>query len=243
MASDRRLEIFGILIIAVSVFLLFSFLGYNPNEEPSISPNVKIENPMGILGLIISHVFVKLGFGYVMILIPIFGMLWGWTLFAKKDYENLIKISQYGILFIFLFSVSLGFTFITFSPESHYLIPGLLGSKIAYFFVDWLSKWGTFIFILASYLALFRGFFNIDFYAPFPIISAKINNLKNKFGIFVKEKKKEKIKRRHTLDLKEKIGAKAEREHHYSHSKIRKSFIQKSLILNLIMLQAVIEMT
>ena len=219
MASDRRLEIFGILIIAVSVFFLFSLLGYNPNEEPSISPNVKIENPMGILGLIISHVFVKLGFGYVMIVIPIFGILWGWTLFAKKDYENLIKISQYGILFIFLFSVSLGFTFIIFSPESHYLIPGLLGSKIAYFFVDWLSKWGTFIFILASYLALFRGFFNIDFYAPFPIISAKINNLKNKFGIFVKEKKKEKIKRKHTLDLKEKIGAKTEREHHYSHSK------------------------
>ncbi|MAI85686.1 MAG: hypothetical protein CMF99_00635 [Candidatus Marinimicrobia bacterium] len=222
MASDRRLEIFGILIISVSVFLLFSFLGYNPNEEPSISPNVKIENPMGILGLIISHIFVKLGFGYVMIVIPIFGMLWGWTLFAKKDYENLIKISQYGILFIFLFSVSLGFILTIFSPKSHYLIPGLLGSKLAYFFVDWLSKWGTFIFILASYLALLRGFFNIDFYAPFPIISAKINNLKNKFGIFVKEKKKEKIKRRHTLVLKEKIGAKTEREQHYNHSKIKK---------------------
>ena len=103
MASDRRLEIFGILIIAVSVFLLFSLLGYNPNEEPSISPNVKIENPMGILGLVIAHVFVKLGFGYVTVVIPIFGLLWGWTLFAKKKYENLIKISQYGILFIFLF--------------------------------------------------------------------------------------------------------------------------------------------
>ena len=161
MTSDRRLEIFGILLIAISVFLLFSFLGYNPNEEPSISPNVKIENPMGILGLIISHTFVKLGFGYVMVVIPVFGMIWGWTLFAKKDLENLIKISQFGIFFIFLFSVSLGFLVITFSPKSHYLIPGLLGSKIAYFFVDWLSKWGTFIFILASYLALIRGFFNI----------------------------------------------------------------------------------
>ena len=53
---------------------------------------------------------------------------------------------------------------------------------------------GYFIFILASYLALFRGFFNIDLYAPFPIISAKINNLKNKFGIFVKEKKKKKLR-------------------------------------------------
>ena len=36
----------------------------------------------------------------------------------------------------------------------------------------------------------------------------------------LRRKKKEKIKRKHTLDLKEKIGAKAEREHHYSHSKI-----------------------
>ena len=135
MASDRRLEIFGILLIAVSVFLFFSFLGYNPNEEPSISPNVKIENPMGILGLVISHIFVKLGFGYVTIIIPIFGMRLGWSLFAKKNYENLIKIFQYGILFIFLFSISLGFLLITFSPKSHYLIPGLLGSKIAYFFV------------------------------------------------------------------------------------------------------------
>ena len=89
MASDRRLEIFGILIIAVSVFLLFSFLGFSPNEEPSLSPNVKVENPMGILGLFISYVFIKLGFGYVMIIVPMFGILWGWTLFAKKDYTNI----------------------------------------------------------------------------------------------------------------------------------------------------------
>ncbi len=231
MASDRRLEIFGILIISVSVFLLFSLLGYNPNEEPLISPNVKIENPMGILGLVIAHVFVKLGFGYVTVIIPVFGVLLGWTLFAKKDYGNLIRISQYGILFIFLFSVTLGFVLIIFSPESHYLIPGLLGSKIAYFFVDWLSKWGTFIFISASYLALIRGFFNIDFYAPFPIILSKINKLKNKFGIFVKEKKKEKIKRKHTLDLKEKIGEKVEQERHNSHTKINdKRYLEKSKI-------------
>ena len=139
MATDRRLEIFGILVIAISIFLLFSLLGYNPNEEPSISPNVKVENPMGILGLVISHVLVKLGFGYSMIIIPAFGFLWGWTLFAKRSYENIIKITQYGIGLIFLCSVSLGFILITFSTKSNYLVPGLLGSKIAYFFVDWLS--------------------------------------------------------------------------------------------------------
>ena len=85
MASERRLEIFGILIIAISVFLLFSLIGYNPNEEPSISPNVKVENPMGILGVTISHFLIKIGFGYVSVLLPFIGFLWGWSFFAKKD--------------------------------------------------------------------------------------------------------------------------------------------------------------
>jgi len=228
MATDRRLEIFGIIIIAISIFLLFSLLGYNPNEEPSISPNVKVENPMGILGLVISHFLIKLGFGYVMIATPGFGLLWGWTLFSKKDYENIIKISQYGIGLIFLFSVSLGFIVIIFSPKSHYLIPGLLGSKIAYFFVDWLSEWGTLIFLFASYLAIIRGYFNIDYYAPFPILAAKINNLKNNLRLFMKDKEKEKIKRKHTLDLKEKIDAKSDRELHDNQYNNQDKFQQRN---------------
>ena len=82
MASERRLEIFGILLIAISVFLLFNLIGYNPSEEPSISPKVLIENPMGILGFeFILHYLIKLGFGYISTLIPIFGFLWGWTIF------------------------------------------------------------------------------------------------------------------------------------------------------------------
>ena len=232
MATDRRLEIFGIIIIAISIFLLFSLLGYNPNEEPSISPNVKVENPMGILGLVISHFLIKLGFGYVVIVTPVFGLLWGWTLFSKKDYENIIKISQYGIGLILLFSVSLGFIVIIFSPKSHYLIPGLLGSKIAYFFVDWLSEWGTLIFLFASYLAIIRGYFNIDYYAPFPILSAKISNLKNNLRLFMKDKEKEKIKRKHTLDLKEKIDAKSDRELHDSQYNNQDNFQQENSGIN-----------
>ena len=76
MENDRRLEILGILIIALSVFILVSLLGYNSNEEPSISPNIQIDNPMGILGLITSYVLVKKGFGYVSILLPMIGFAW-----------------------------------------------------------------------------------------------------------------------------------------------------------------------
>ena len=53
MENERRLEILGILIIALSVFILVSLVGYNPSEEPSISPDIQIDNPMGILGVLV----------------------------------------------------------------------------------------------------------------------------------------------------------------------------------------------
>ena len=71
MDTERRLEILGILIISLSVFILVSLTGYNPNEEPYISPNVKITNPMGILGVFTSYYFIKRGFGYLSIIIPV----------------------------------------------------------------------------------------------------------------------------------------------------------------------------
>ena len=64
MNKHRRLEILGILLVAISVFILVSLIGYNVNEEPTISPNIKIENPMGILGVYIAHYFIKLTFGF-----------------------------------------------------------------------------------------------------------------------------------------------------------------------------------
>ena len=217
MASERRLEIFGILLIAISVFFLFSLIGYNPNEEPSISPNVKVENPMGILGVIISHVLIKMGFGYIAILFPFLGFLWGWSLFAKKKIAYVFRISQYGVIFIFLVSVSLGFLLITLSPKSNFLIPGLIGYKIAYFLIDWLSQWGTFIFLFAAYIAMSRAYFNIDLYKPFLILGQKLGDYKKEINKFFENREIEKVKRKHTLDLKEKIGAKAEQELNFNH--------------------------
>ena len=84
MDTERRLEILGILIISLSVFILVSLTGYNPNEEPHISPNVKITNPMGIMGLLISYFMIKKGFGFIVVILPITGIVWGWFLFSKK---------------------------------------------------------------------------------------------------------------------------------------------------------------
>ena len=85
MENERRLEILGILTIALSVFISVSLIGYNTSEEPSISSNVQVTNPMGILGIFTSHLFIKLGFGFSTIVIPLLGFAWGWFLFSKKE--------------------------------------------------------------------------------------------------------------------------------------------------------------
>ncbi|HIA24082.1 MAG TPA: hypothetical protein EYN76_06830 [Candidatus Marinimicrobia bacterium] len=55
--KDRRLEILGILIITTSLLVFVSLIGYSPSEDPGISPNVQIENPLGILGVYLSYFF------------------------------------------------------------------------------------------------------------------------------------------------------------------------------------------
>ena len=87
--EDRRLEILGILLLTISVFIFVSLLGHNPSEEPSIRPGLNINNPMGILGVLISHLFVKLGFWFY-----IYNYSWYWIVLGmgflfKKRYSNI----------------------------------------------------------------------------------------------------------------------------------------------------------
>jgi len=93
--KERKLEILGILSIAISFLVIVSMLGYNSFEDPGISPNVQVENPMGILGVFIAYFFIKFSFGYSSYVLPVLGMVWGWWIFSNKDRSFLRKISAY----------------------------------------------------------------------------------------------------------------------------------------------------
>ncbi|MCK4903828.1 MAG: DNA translocase FtsK 4TM domain-containing protein, partial [Candidatus Marinimicrobia bacterium] len=127
--KDKRIEITGILLIAVSVFVLISLIGYSPFEEPKISPNVQIQNPMGILGIYLSHYLIKIAIGYVSILLPVLGIFWGWWLIGKKKTRKLVRTTLFILLGMFLFSVSLGLIEIINAKGSvhSYLTAGLAG--------------------------------------------------------------------------------------------------------------------
>ena len=164
MDNERRLEILGILIITLSIFLLVSLAGYNPNEESTISPNILIENPMGMFGLVISDLFIKYGFGYTTLMLPFLGFVWGWFLFSKRSLQVLFKITKFALILMILVSFNIGVLIQFFYKDNiNYLHSGLIGANLADLFIDLFSIWGTLVFILASYLVLFRGYFNINY--------------------------------------------------------------------------------
>ena len=214
MQEERRLEILGILTIALSVFVLVSLGGYNPSEEPSISSNVQINNPMGILGIFTAHIFIKLGFGYASFIIPLLGLAWGWFLFSKKDLNAIIKTSIYGLGTMIMISITIGVLSIKLATDGavSYGLSGLVGGTVADFALSWLSIWGTALFLIAGFLMIIRGYFNLDYYGPFIQLNEKWKSWRSQKAEEKDQFEKDEAKRLHTQELKTKIDAQKERD-------------------------------
>ena len=216
--KERKLEILGILSIAISFLVIISMVGYNSFEDPGISPNVQVENPMGILGVFIAYFFIKFSFGYSSYVLPFLGMVWGWWFFSNKDSSVLNRISAYLIGSMILTSISLGLfeisIFITTEVDFNY--SGLIGGNLANFLVSFFGVIGAIVIILTSWLVLIRGYFSWSFYGPFEFLYNLIKKKNEDRKLISTEKKTEKEKRIHTKDLIKKIEEKQKEEQYHS---------------------------
>ena len=205
--NDKRHEILGVLILAVSTFIVVSLIGHDSSEELVISPDAQINNPMGILGVLVSHLLIKLGFGYVALAIPILGVYWGWVFFSKKDKNQPLKLSSYGLLAMLLLSINVGVfsIYLSLGPSKFYY-SGFFSGMLANFFLDMLSIYGCTIFIIAGYIMLVRAYFDLDLYKPILILKEKMLLTWNGFLENRELIAKENEKRNHTNELKSKIN-------------------------------------
>ena len=156
MMKEKRFEILGILIITISILSLISFIGHNPNEDPGISPNVKVENPMGILGVWISYLFIKLGFGYSSFVLPLLSGIWGVWFFMHKDFQSIGRSSLYFLAATVLASISLGYLQIMYYglDSLSFAFSGMTGGVVAILFYDFLGGIGSFFLITVLWLIL-----------------------------------------------------------------------------------------
>ena len=205
--KERRLEILGILSVAVSLLIFASFIGYNPNEDPGISPNILIENPMGILGVWIGYFFIKLAFGYSSFILPLITITWGIWFFTHKDFQAISRLSGYLLGLVVLSSITIGAAQVFWYGIENvtYDLSGMIGGLISGMIFDFLGTIGTIIILLSLWLILIRGYFGFSFYKPIKLF---IDNYKQKQAdkkLVTKQEEAENEKRVHTQNLKSKI--------------------------------------
>ena len=210
--QNRKQEIIGILLLIISLCVLASLVGFNPSEEPRISPKVKLTNTMGIVGIYVSYGLIKLGFGYSVIILPLLGFVWGWWLFSHRKLENLYRTSLYLVGAMLLFSISLGQTTIWIYEGNppHLLYSGFTGWSIANLFHDFLGGIGVLVILAGGWLLLIRGYFSWSFYHPFQTAGKWIQDKWNSFSLERELKKKEQSKQEHKQELISKIEEKEE---------------------------------
>jgi S-DNA-T family DNA segregation ATPase FtsK/SpoIIIE len=212
--KEKRLEILGILAVAISLLVFISLLGYSPNEDPGISPNVRVENPMGILGVWLAYFFIKLTFGYSSFILPLLAISWGIWFFTHKEFEAISRLSGYLMGVVVLSSISLGAAqiFRYGFDDTTFRFSGLIGGLISLFIYDFVGGIGIVIVLLALWLVLARGYFRFSYYEPIKTFLDRIKKKKDERNLVTDQQSIEDEKRRHTQSLISKIDEQHQRD-------------------------------
>ena len=179
--DKTRIQIIGWLLGFCSLLILGSMVGYDASEEPSLVSN-SINNPFNIVGVYVGYYFVKLGFGYAAYIIPLIGLTISFYLISNFSFM-LSRLVSYQLAFLFYLSITLGLfqNYNSLSSQISYEYSGLLGGLVLSLLHDWIGPIGAISLMVALWILLFVGFFNLDLYSSFQsaasFIQSKIKSL------------------------------------------------------------------
>ncbi|MEX2585281.1 MAG: DNA translocase FtsK [Balneolaceae bacterium] len=124
----RKIEIAGILVMAIAGLLFLSIVSHHPNDYGIVKSipsstifsvddvtSLRVSNWLGLVGAYISYFFVTVLFGYMSMILPILVFVLGWFVFRGKDFGRLRWPFGYGIWAMVLFSTFFGWFYNEFS--------------------------------------------------------------------------------------------------------------------------------
>ena len=129
--KKRLIELLGIVLLLISIFLFVSIVSYSPSDPNFIytPDNLEIKNIGGFYGSVVSD-FLLQAFGLVSILLVINCFYWGLKLFTNKIINNFIPKIFFTLIYIFSGTSALNMS----HNDSFWLIDngngGFVGSSI-----------------------------------------------------------------------------------------------------------------
>ena len=161
----RSQEILGILLCVLAVFVLLSFLTYNPLETPSgLSPAIAKQNIMGIFGIYTSYYLMKFTFGWGTLFLPLVILISGYTLFTRREWKTSLRISGYlaGLgIWVSIFLAWIG-QFKGGMWEAEF--PGIAGYLLWNFLAGIFGLYAAIIILLVVIILLMSGILHISIY-------------------------------------------------------------------------------
>ena len=148
LTPQRRNELWGVLFLAGSIFLLMSLISFNPKDSSffSSTPPLRPHNLCGAVGVwIASAVFILIG--WIGFLLPVFGFLWAVARFndAPADKPGL-KLGAFALL---LLSASAVLSLLWKQTPSAQIPPGgMLGNAIGSQATQYFGWWGAVVVLL-----------------------------------------------------------------------------------------------
>ena len=202
--NDRQQEITGILLCVLALFVLLSFLTYNPLETPSgLSPEIAKKNIMGIFGIYTSYYLMKFTFGWGTLFLPLVMGVISYTLFTRREWELSLRISGYliglgiwiSILFAWIGKYQGGMW------EAEY--PGIAGYVLWNFLTGIFGLYAAIIILIVFAILLISGMLNVSIYDSTKTI---LGNLKVNWLKWQERRRLDKIIVRHDNDKTHEIG-------------------------------------
>jgi S-DNA-T family DNA segregation ATPase FtsK/SpoIIIE len=183
---NKNREIFGIIILAVSIMLIFGVITGSKF--------------LGEFGEYIQKYFIRSTFGYPVVFIPLITFCFGWCVFFSKPISSLFKFSSYSLIFMLLISYCL--TLINLLVDGKlgdiFNLGGAVGLFLGSKSLEFLGNFGSVIVLISAFLIFIFSLFDID-------VSRKYNFLEEKIkGVFLYIKRiieNEYKKRRKVFDL------------------------------------------
>jgi len=118
--DNRKVEIIGVIIIALAILLGLSIVSYTPEDYQYATKlsfmdlfnkdasSRLVQNWLGPVGAYLSHFVVHQLFGYTSFILAVLVFFQGWHIFRRRNYKDLSWFTILGVWSMILFSTVLG---------------------------------------------------------------------------------------------------------------------------------------
>jgi S-DNA-T family DNA segregation ATPase FtsK/SpoIIIE len=161
----RKKEIVGIILGLLAVFLLASFVTYDPTESPGgISSDLAKTNIMGIFGIYASYYVMKFSFGWATLFLPLGMGFLSYAIFTRKNIKDYLRIVAYMAATALWFSSILAFIGISRDLWWKAEYSGVIGYSLTTFIQDLVGVYAYGILMVAMLVLIVSGLLHISLY-------------------------------------------------------------------------------